>query len=297
MRTSLGGMTAATPADAALPALAPGALLARKAHRTLEMLHASSYFVPESQAAFEPLGVRGGMRSYVAARSAALGVVPGPVVTATFFNFAPRVIERYVPAVWAITTPEAVTAARLAMVDAAWRRLLGDDVVGSAEMAEAAALARRATEALTPQGKPLYAAHAAQPWPEPVHLQLFWAQTLLREHRGDIHIAALVCEGVGPLDALVTYAAQGDGLPESVLRATRGWDDAEWEATQQRLRAAGLLGDGGLTPAGVAQRERLEWVTDTRSAAPWEHIGEADTARLRELARPWSKTLGSALLR
>jgi hypothetical protein len=165
-------------------------------------------------------------------------------------------------------------------------------------MAEAAALAREATTVLDPVGRPLFAAYLTVAWPEPAHLQLFHAQTLLREHRGDGHIAALVVAGQDALDALITYCAHGIGASEAMIRATRGWSDGEWAAGVERARRRGLITADEtltLTPQGLAERERIEADTDARAAAPYQHLGVEQTNRLRELARPWSKALSDAM--
>src|SRR5436305_14616553 len=120
--------------------------LARKAHRYLEPLHTLVYFVPENSERYQELGIKGGMRGYFASRSAPLGVVPAEVVIATFYNFAPALVRKSIPAVWDDATPEAVLDARLKAADESLTRLLGD-VVHSDELAEAATLAREATTA------------------------------------------------------------------------------------------------------------------------------------------------------
>ncbi|MBV9871317.1 MAG: hypothetical protein JO214_11915 [Frankiaceae bacterium] len=269
---------------------------ARKAHQTLEPMHVVVYFAPEPQQRYADLGIKGTMRGYFASRSAAFGVVPLEVVIATFFNFAPSLIADAIPSVWESTTPEAVLAARLDAVDAAYRRMLGDDVVASDEMAEAAELARAATTVLRVEGRPLYAAHASLPWPEPPHLQLFHAQTLLREHRGDGHIAALVLADLDPLDALITYLAHGKGQNEAMVRATRGWTDDEWDAGLARARERGLVDEtGAFTPAAAAQRDEIEAQTDAAAAAPYELLGEERMQRLCDLVRPWSRSVSEQL--
>jgi hypothetical protein len=275
---------------------AAGAELARKAHRTLEPLHVVTYFASEPGERYAALGVKGGMRGYFASRAAALGRVPAEVVIATFFNFAPEGIRKAIPSAWDVTTPEAVLEARYAGTSDAYRRILGDEVLDSAEMAEAAALAREATTVLHNEGRPLYAAHASLDWPEPAHLQLFHAQTLLREHRGDGHIAALVLAGLDAVEALVTYVPTGQGLPESVLRATRGWSDDAWDAGQARARERGLLNaEGALTAAGNEMRELIEAQTDAADATPYLHLGQARTERLRDLSRPWAKAINQSM--
>lgn len=269
---------------------------ARKAHGTLEPLHIVAYFAPEPGEQYAELGIKGGMRAYFASRSAALGQVPVEVVVSTFYNFSPALVAQAIPSVWEVTTPEAVLAARYRGIDIAYRRMLGDDVVASEEMTEAAALAREATSVLRVEGRPLYAAHASLPWPDEPHLQLFHAQTLLREHRGDGHIAALVLADLDPLDALLTYLAHGQGMNEAMTRATRGWSDAEWNAAVIRAQDRGLINsDGGFTPAGEAQREAIELQTDAAAASPYRHLGAERTERLRELVRPWARTVSSEM--
>jgi hypothetical protein len=269
---------------------------ARKAHRTLEPLHVVTYFAPEPGEHYTALGIKGGMRGYFASRSAALGRVPAEVVVSTFYNFAPGLIAKAIPSVWDATSPEAVLEARYAATDAVYRRMLGDETVASEEMAEAAGLAREATTVLRVEGRPLYAAHASLPWPEPPHLQLFHAQTLLREHRGDGHIAALVLADLDPLAALVTYVAHGEGMNEAMVRATRGWTDEEWDAAVVRVREFGLIdADGAFTEAGAAQRDAIEAQTDAAATAPYRHLGPERTERLRELCRPWSRSISQQM--
>lgn len=273
--------------------------LARKAHKTLEPLHVVAYFSPESAAAYQAIGVKG-LQAYFGVRSAPMGVVAPEVVVATFYNFAPYLVARAIPSVWELTTPEALTAARYDGVDATYRRILGDAVVESGEMAEAAAIAREAATGLSPEGRPLFAGHAALAWPEPPHLQLFHAQTLLREHRGDGHIAALVLARLDGLEALVTHLGleghSSAGMPEKMVRATRGWSDEDWAAGVARARDRGLVdADSRCTDAGRALRAAVEAQTDAAATQPYEHIGAERTNRLRDLARPWSRAISEQL--
>ena len=271
------------------------AQLARTAHRYLEPLHTLVYFVQENAERYEALGIKGGMRGYFASRSAALGRVPAEVVIATFYNFAPDQVRKAIPSVWDVTTPEAVLAARYDGADAALRRLLPDDL-DSAQMQRAAELAREATTALDIVGRPLYAAHAALPWPEPAHLQLWHAATLLREHRGDGHIAALVLEGLTGLEAALSYTATGKGMPEDLMKATRGYSDEQWLAARDRMRDLGLIDDTGqLTDAGREQRERVEAATDAAAVAPYAHLGPDRTQELIDTVRPWARSVSKQI--
>ncbi len=269
--------------------------LARSAHRYLEPLHTLVYFVPENGERYTALGIKGGMRGYFASRSAPLGLAPAEVVISTFYNFAPAQVRKAIPSVWEVTTPDAVLEARLDGADAALRRLLGD-AIDSTEMARAAELAREATTVLDVVGRPLFAGHAALPWPEPAHLQLWHAATLLREHRGDGHIAALVLAGLGGLDESITYVATGHGMSEDLQRATRGYTEDEWADGKRRLVDAGLLqAGGGLTEQGQALRDGIEAQTDEAAAAPYDHLGPDRTQELIDLTRPWARSVSKQI--
>jgi hypothetical protein len=264
-------------------------ILARKMWRTLEPYHGMIYFTPRATEAYAELGITG-RTGYFASRSAPMGAVPASVVIATFFNFNPALVEKSMRDAWQVTTPEAIIGARFAAAAAALRDLLGDEVIGSPELAEAADLARAAAEACDAPGRPLYAAHAELGWPDEPHLVLWHAITLLREYRGDGHIAALVVEGLDGCEALVTHGSSGV-IPPPLLQATRGYTDDEWAAAQQRLEARGWRHDGEPTALGVEARERIEQVTDERAMAPWVAIGEEAADRLRSLVRPMSKAI------
>lgn len=264
--------------------------IARKTWRTLEPYHGLVYFAPEPVAAYAAVGVVG-RSGYFASRAAPMGAVPTEVVQATFFNFNPALAATAMEGVWSVASPAQVLAARLAGADQALRAALGDEALEGAEVAEAARLARTAAEACTVDGRPLYAGHASLPWPEPPHLQLWHAISLLREFRGDGHIACLVVEGLRGCEALVVHGASGEVSP-SVLRSSRAWPDEEWTAASARLVARGWLdGGGALTEEGRAARQRIEDRTDVLALPPWEALGEEGCERLRVLVRPFSKAI------
>jgi hypothetical protein len=181
--------------------------------------------------------------------------------------------------------------ARLEGIDRGLRRLLGDDVVASKEVARAAELARAATDGCTTPGRPLYAGHATLPWPSEPHLVLWHAISLIREYRGDGHIACLVAEGLDAVEALITHAASG-AVPRIALQTSRAWSDEAWEAGVARLAERGLVTDDGeFTDAGRALRERIEDQTDVLALPAWEALGEDGCNELRELGRPWSRAI------
>ncbi len=268
---------------------------ARRLSRRLEPAHGFIYFAPEAGLNYAGLGLEP-QHGYFASRSAAMGAVGPEVVIATFFNFKPALVRAALPSAWSVTTPEAVLQARLDAADQAMRRMLGDQV-DHPDLAAAAALTRRAAEAGDPSGRAIFAAHAGLPWPEPAHLQFFHAITLLREHRGDGHVAALTLEGFDAVEALVTHQASGIiALPPGLLQATRGWDDHEWEAGYERLRTRGYLAtDGTLTEAGQAARQRIEDLTDAAAVGPWSALSEADIDELLAVSAPFTKTIAQAM--
>jgi hypothetical protein len=274
------------------------ALVARKTWRTLEPLHGAIYFVPEAAEAYARLGVTG-RAGYFASRAAPMGAVPADVVVSTFFNFNPALVQSAIPEAWDLATPVELVAARFEAVDASWRRALGEPVLRSAEMARAAALARTAAEEVGHrlEGRPLAAAHCDVPWPTAPHLVLWHAQSILREYRGDGHIAQLVVHGLSGTEALVTHAAAGD-VPARVLKATRGWSDEAWDAAVDALSGRGWLEPGEelhFTAAGARQRQEIEDGTDLLAAAPYAALGEDACAELRTLARPWSTVMAELL--
>ena len=277
-------------------------LTARKTWRTVEPLHSMIYFAAESSASYGRLGLKP-EAGYFASRSAAMGAVGADTVIATFFNFSPALVRSAIPSAWVAASPARVLEARRSAADAALRRMLGE-ATESPEMERAATLARRAAESAAGryEGRALFAAHAGLPWPDPPHLVIWHAQTLLREFRGDGHIMALVDHDLDPVEALVIHDASGE-LPGTFLRDTRGWPDAEWDAGAERLVQRGLLqsvdaSKGGpataLTDRGTALRQAIEEATDRLAIVPYRQLGEEGCAELRALARPFSRTVVDA---
>ena len=267
-------------------------IVARKTWRTVEPIHGMIYFVPEAAEEYAALGVSG-RSGYFASRSAPMGQVGAEVVVATFFNFHPDLVRDAMDGVWTTTTPVSVGGARMRAADRSLHRVLGPEVLSSDDVAEAAALARRAAEAACamPEGRPLFAGHASLDWPDESHLVLWHAQTLLREFRGDGHVALLTASGLTGLDALILHAATQE-LPRAALQQTRLWSDDEWQAGIEALARRGLVGaDGAFTDPGRDLRTQIEAATDRLATAPYAALGESGCDRLRLLARPLSRAI------
>ena len=271
--------------------------VSRACWRTLEPVHAMVYFAPEIAEEYSALGfdlAANRAAAYFPARAAALGAVSPGVVQAVFFSFAPRAVSAGMDRAWQTTSPELLVQARPRVADRALRRLCGELLDGP-DVPEAVELAREACAGCVPEGRPLYAGGAVLDWPEPVHLQLWHAIGLLREFRGDGHIAALVGEGIGGLEAGVLHVAQGDAWSREPLRKSRGWTTDQWDEAVGRLQQRGWLDtDEQLTDEGRAVRQRVEDRTDALALPAWERLGEERCSRLRGLVRPLSRAIVAA---
>jgi hypothetical protein len=260
--------------------------------KLFEPLHAVTYFAEECIEEYGAAGLKGFWMGYFAGRGAPMGAVGPAVVDATFFSFNPDRVARALPDAWSFAPPDRVLEARLAGVDRALRRVLGPDWAG-VDVAGAASLARSAVDGLTVDGRPLAAANLALPWPDEPHLALWHAATVLREHRGDGHVTALVAGGLDGRQALVTMAATG-AVPPAMLQAARGWDDGAWEASTASLVERGWLHeDGTPTAAGATARQEIEDLTDRLAAEPWERLGDDGTESLRAVLGPLARAIAA----
>ena len=224
---------------------------ARAVWSLAEPLHALTYFAPESPLAYEDAGLRGFWRGYFAGRAAPLGRTPAGVVTAIFFGFHPDFVARAIPSVWSLIDPADAIAARLDGVDRATAPRSSGPTFRPLHARRAADAVRAAVEAAPAAGRPLFGANRELAWPAAPHLALWHAATLLREHRGDGHVSALVAAGLDPCEAHVLRIAD-DGAPVDSIQPHRGWTEADWSAAEERLddarlapRAAGPRPTGG----------------------------------------------------
>jgi hypothetical protein len=244
--------------------------------RTLEPLHAVTYFADDCKAANKAVGLRGFWMGYFAARSAPLGSVGPSVVAATFYGFHPAMVRRAIPDAWTFASPAAVLAVRGRAAAGVLRRVAPD-----ADRVAAATLpALRVAVAAAPvSGRALFAANRDLPEPEDPVEALWQAVTSLREHRGDGHVAVLLAEGIDGCEAHVLFAAQR-GQPPQLWTANRGYDDADWTAAAARLAERGLLDGGGrLTAAGAVLREHVEARTDALAGAAYRSVADPESLR------------------
>jgi hypothetical protein len=254
-----------------------------------EPVHAVTYFAPEARSAFEAAGLRGFWRGYFAGRAAPLGPVGPEVVTASFYNFAPAMVERAVPAIWELAPPATALQARQDGAIAALRRLLA-----GLEKETVLAVERlgQVTSGLDCGGRVLAAANTALPEPgsalaedDGALARLWQAATILREHRGDGHFAALTAAGIDGCEVLVLRCALN--MRREDLQPIRGWTDEQWEAARARLTERGLIRpDAEITAAGREAHAAVEEATDRAAARPWQQIGAGATAEVAEALLP-----------
>lgn len=252
------------------------------------LVHGFIYFAPEAAEEYDALGLPP-THHYFASRAAALGPVPAEVVVATFFNFNPELVHPAIPAAWSIAEPSAIQTARIRAAGRVLRRVEPD--VSDDDIAEATEIAGAMVDGVGDAGRPLAAGNRATPEPEDAWERLWQRITVLREWRGDAHVAALVSAPVDPIEALALHAATGK-VPRAALTATRAWPDDEWTAGVSRLVARGLLNDDEtFTEMGEAFRAEIERRTDVASVPLIDAVGPDRTQRLIELLKPVRRAL------
>src|SRR5919197_4918965 len=244
--------------------------MARRMFELVEPIGVIPYSADEPNEAMFALGLTNYWDTYFAGRAAPLGLAPAEVVDALFYNFAPGEVARHIPKVWDTTTPEAAHAARERGCVAALRRILGD-LVGTPGLARAAELLARASTSAPTEGRVMYAGLRALPVPEEPVARLWHAANMLREHRGDGHIVALVSEGIGGTEAHVLSALEMGIYPAESFGRIHHLPKPRLAEVMDGLRDRGLLdASGRFTDAGRATKSRIELLTDALAGAPYE---------------------------
>jgi hypothetical protein len=244
-----------------------------KVHRMFELVEpiATVTFSTVPDEAFLSLGMRNYWDGYFAGRAAPLGIAPPAVVHAVFYNFADGEVARHIPWVWTKTTPQEAIAVREQSSTTALRQMIGD-VADSPGLPRVADLATRAAVSAPTEGRALYAGLRSLDIPRDPVGKLWHAATLLREHRGDGHNAALITHGIGGTEAHVLISLSLGMRPEDFSR-TQHLPEAQLNAVIEGLRRRGLVDDvGSFTAAGRAIRERIEALTDELAAPAYEAL-------------------------
>jgi hypothetical protein len=273
---------------------------ARQLGSVLEPVTGQVYFSPECHANYVALGFApsNGLFNGVAApdgpayftsRGSVMGQVPGTVVAATFGVFNPEAVVPAVTLGWTKTDAATICQARDDGAIAQLERILGPEPEGVERANE---LLARAVEPLRPEGRSLYAGQAALPLPATTLGQVWRRGDMLREFRGDSHIAAWISAGLDATEiGLLTELYWG--LPLRSYSRTRAWSDEQFDAATERLQSRGLLADGAFTDEGRRVREAIEDATDHQMKPALDALGD-DAGELFAILEPWGRAIREA---
>jgi hypothetical protein len=267
----------------------------------LEPVIGQVYFAPECHQAYERLGfgpspgAYNGVAmpdgpAYFTSRGSLLGQVEPEVVASAFGVFKPAVVVDGVRRGWNITDASTIFDARRIGAVAQLQRVLGPADAG---VTRAVALLELAVEPLEPPGRPLFAG-ARSRWDDPGDqwTRLFHLGDMLREFRGDAHVAAWSSAGVDAVEiGLMTEAYMG--LPLRTYIRTRAWSDDELDAAAQRLTERGWLDGDAMTGAGREAREDIERATDSAMRPALRSLDEC-VDELCALLAPWGDAMRAA---
>jgi hypothetical protein len=213
------------------------------------------------------------LTSYVGGRGAFLGDPAGAVVAAAFAWFEPGLVSTLWDAARSAVPLDQLAAARDEATVASLRAVLGGE-----DPATAADLLADAAGPADGMGRPLFSGLRGAGRPQdPVH-RLWWACGLVREHRGDSHVAAAAAAGLSAVEMNIATELW-IGMPLLSYTATRGWPPEAMQQGIDRLEGRGWVRDGGLTDAGRAARLSLEQQTDEQEQATVDAL----SGRLDEL--------------
>jgi hypothetical protein len=257
-----------------------------------EPIGANVYFAPEAHQRYASLGLDGAS-GYFCSRGASLGKPSGWVVVAAFGVFSPRIVLPAVEDGWAKTDPATLLQARHDGAVASLRRLLGAH--DARALQRAVELLRRGLDAAEAAGHPLFAGLKSLPFPEDPLGQLWRCCDMLREHRGDSHIAAWTRAGVRPIEIQLMMEVLM-GIPMKSFSLTRGWTMEEMDDAIAAMRRKGWLDGDAFTPDGRALREAIESDTDDMETPVVDAIGPA-LDELLGLLRPWADAITAAGVR
>lgn len=268
-------------------------IAARRVWELVEPIAAAAYFAPETHEAYTPLGFQGsggesnGVQypdgvAYFISRGACLGKVPGEVIAAAFGVFKRPMVVAAVARGWEICDePGAVLKARADGTTAGLERAFGGEPAG---LGRATELLRRAADAAPGEGRHLFSGLQSLDWPGTPVGDFWRAADLVREHRGDSHIAAWIAADLDACEVGVITDLWRGGAIKSWVRS-RGWTEDELDAAIDRLRARGLLDGDAITPAGWELREDVDAATDAMESRVIDALGD-DLGELDRIVAP-----------
>jgi hypothetical protein len=256
----------------------------RRLRDAIEPIATICYWGEPAYDAYAALGLDF-LQGYVWSRGCVLGEPDGSVVAAAFGVFEPGLIGQLYDAARAAAGLADIRTARETGAVTALRTVLG----APEQVAEVTGALRRAAEAMDTAGRPLFAGLAGMPWPADELGRLWHACAMLRELRGDSHLAACMAAGLTGLEANILTELQV-GWPLHSYTATRGWPPEAMNLATISLRERGLIGDDALTGAGASLRADIEEATD-RQLAPVRDAAGPDLPGILPLLQGWSQQI------
>lgn len=270
------------------------ATTARRMFALLEPICLVTFFADEAGEEMTALGHRTYWDGYFAARAAPLGRVPAQVVHAAFYSFAEGEAARHIPSAWETVPPQTSFDAWRRGSAASVRRIL-DDLAGSPGLARAADLVTRAATSAPTEGRVLYAGWRALPVPDEPVTRLWHSATMLREHRGDGHVTALLAHGVGGTEAHVLSAIDMGIHPPETFGRVHHLPARRLAEVMAGLRGRGLVdADGRFTETGRETKRRVEALTDELAAPPYDALSAVELAELEAELEPLAARLVAA---
>lgn len=274
---------------------------ARRIWAAVEPLASNVYFAPEVHRAYQALGFDGPSRvnrgieypdmlAYFTSRGACLGPdVSGHLVAAAFGVFKRPMVVAAVTEGWKRTDQPSILAARQEGATASLRRILGDEPEG---LAWATEVLQRMAEAGPAEGRYLHSGLLSLGYPGDPMGDFWRAADVVREHRGDSHIAAWIAEDLDACEiGVLTDPWRGQPLKTWVR--SRGWTEDELDGACERLRSRGLLDGDAITDAGWELREAIESATDRMEQRVVDALGD-DADRLLGLLDGWARQVVAA---
>jgi hypothetical protein len=252
-----------------------------------EPIGANVYFAPEAHERYRALGLANYGSAYFCSRSASMGVLSGMTVASAFGVFNPTVVSAAVEAGWAKTDRDTLLRARYDGAVASLRRLIGEP--DSKTLSRAIELLRRGLAVAQHAGHPIYSGLLSLPFPDDPMGQLWRCCDMVREHRGDSHVAVWAKALVEPIEIQLMSELQM-GIPLKTYSATRGWSPQQMDDALDGMRAKGWMTGDKFSPEGQALRDRIEADTDAMETPIVDAIG-GDFDELIDILRPWAAAI------
>ena len=197
----------------------------------------------------------GGWALYMLGRGGVLGEVDPDVVAAAFHFFPSDKVRKGWAKARAIITPQGAVGLFTGACHEWGRRHLAE----AKELDRLAELLEKAAKAAPVAGVPLFAGWRAVPLPADAPARVAQLAHVLREYRGGVHGICCLAAGLTPLEAVLTSGGEGNA---SFL----GWLEPFPDVSH-------------LKPT----RDYAEAITDSRAAAPWAGLTDAERAELLPL--------------